>query len=116
MSHVIYHGTPQLPYTFNYVPHGDDPVLLSFSGTAWTGNVDTMIGLELVIDGTVVAISSIFSNGPTTHRALHTALATYTFPFVIDTSTSVVSPVSITIRAVAGTNFDNNDFVTIAHV
>ncbi len=116
MSHVIYNGTPTLPHTFNYTPHGDEPVLLSFSGTAWTGITNSKIGLELVVNGTVVSTAAIWSNGPGTHRALQTALTTFTFPFVVDVSNGVISPVSITIRAIAGTNFDRNDYVTLAHV
>lgn len=116
MSHVIYSGTPSLPYSFDYTPHVDEPVLLSFSGTAWTGKANAKIGLELVINGTVVTSANIFSNSPSQHRALHAGITSYTFPVVVNPSDGTINPVSITIRAIGGTNFDSNDYVTVAHI
>lgn len=116
MSHLIYSGTPSLPHTFDYTPEGDERVLLSLSGTAWTRNPHGKIGLELVVGGQVVNTAAIWSNAPNTHRALHTGLTTYQFPFNFDINSGEIQPVSITIRAIAGTEFDGNDYVTIAHV
>jgi len=116
MSHLIYSGTPTLPHTFQYVPEGDERVLLSLSGTAWTTNAHGKIGLELVVDGAVVNTASIWSNAPSVHRALHTGLSEYNFPLNFDAATQKLKPVSITIRALSGTRFDGNDYVTIAHV
>ena len=116
MTHIIFSGTPALPHTFSYTPNNDDPVILSLSGTAWTFNQHTKIGLELVIDGKVVNSAHVWSNGKDTHRTLHTGLIDYTFPLNVDPTTHKVAPISITIRAIAGTNFDVNDYVTVAAI
>lgn len=112
MSKIIYSGTPKLPYTFDYTPDGDSPEMLFFSGSAWTSTTDSKIGLKLSIDGTEVATASIFSNGPTTHRALTPALSIFTFPVII--TGGAIAPVRIKIEAIAGTLFDKNDSVTVA--
>lgn len=114
MTHVIYKGTPALPHTFSYTPQNDDPITLSFSGSAWTFNEHTKIGLELLIEGKVVNSALVWSNGKDTHRTLVTGLEDYTFPLNVDPTTQKITPVSITIRAIDGTNFDVNDYVIVA--
>lgn len=114
MTHIIYKGNPALPHTFNYTPQNDDPITLSFSGSAWTFNPHTKIGLELLVNGTVVNSALVWSNGKDTHRTLTTGLVDYSFPLSVDPITKKVDPISITIRAIKGTNFDVNDYVTVA--
>jgi len=116
MSQLIYSGTPTLPHTFEYTPVGDERVMLSLSGTAWTVEEKGKIGLELVIDEQVVTSAWVYSNSPTEHRALHTGLSEYNFPLKYDANKGIVEPVSITIRTFYGTLFDGNDIVTIAIV
>lgn len=116
MKDIIYDGTPaSLPHSFQYTPQSDAPSVMHLSGSAWTSVANTKIGLQVEVDGTVVVTSAIWSNGPTTHRALCAGLAEYQFTLkVVD---GVVQPVTITIKALnANTIFDVNDYVTVAIV
>ena len=114
MKHIIYEGTPSLPYSFQYTPTSDAPMMIYFSGTAWTNTENSRIGLQLLVNGSVIADAMIFSNTPAQHRALQTGLAMYTFPFSVDPNTQKVNPVTIEIQAMPGTNFDVNDFICVA--
>ena len=114
MNHVIFNGTPSLPHTFDYTPQCDSQMMLYFSGTGWTSNAPSKIGLELLINDTVVASTFVWCNASADHQSMHAALVPYTFPLIVDESTHTVKPVTITIRAIAGTNFDVNDYVTVA--
>ena len=116
MTHIIYKGTPALPHTFSYTPQNDDPVLISLSGTAWTFVMHSKIGIEMLIDGKVVNSAFVWSNGKDTHRTLHTGLVDYAFPLNVDPTTEKITPIEITVRAIPGTNFDVNDYLTIAVV
>jgi hypothetical protein len=40
------------------------------AGSAWTQTANTLIGIEVAIDGKVVGTASIFSNMASTHRAV----------------------------------------------
>jgi hypothetical protein len=114
MARIIYQGTPaSLPYTFNYTPDSNEPVILMMQGSCWAATGSTMIGLELSIGGTTEIISAIYANPSTTHMATITKLQEYKFP--LEVHNGVVTPVQITISKLnANTNFDVNDSVTIA--
>jgi len=114
MNHIIYEGTPSLPHTFEYTPDCDAEMMLYFVGTAYTNAVGSKIGLELVIENNVVASTSVYCNSSRDHQAMHPGLVMYRFPLNIDESSHNIKPVSITIRAISGTVFDSNDYVTVA--
>jgi hypothetical protein len=69
-----------LPITLAAEIESDAPVVVTLAGSVWSGTADTMIGVSLLIDGEPSGISaSIFSNGPSTHRAVVPAVVPYTF-------------------------------------
>jgi hypothetical protein len=39
------------------------------AGSAWSGQANTTIGIEVSLDGKPIGSSSIFSNNPSVHRA-----------------------------------------------
>ena len=58
----------------------DGPVVVTLAGSVWSTTADQLIGIALLIDGEPTPIAaSIFSNRPTTHRAVVPAIAPYTF-------------------------------------
>ena len=57
----------------------DGPTVVTVAGSVWTTTQDSMIGVGLMIDGNVVAQAPIFSNGPSTHRAVVPVSFPYTF-------------------------------------
>ena len=114
MNHVIFNGTPALPHTFDYTPQCDSQMMLYFAGTGWTSGAPSKIGLELLINNKLVATTSVWCNSSSDHQAMHAGLVPYTFPLSVNETTKEVNPVTITIRAIAGTHFDVNDYVTVA--
>lgn len=113
MQDIIFSGNPgALPHSFSYTPESDSPVIIYFSGSAWTSVANTPIGLKLTINGADITTTTIWSNGPTTHRALVPSLVKYKFP--LNVVNGVVQPVTITISALANTIFDVNDTIFLA--
>jgi hypothetical protein len=69
-----------LPITVSADIEGDGPAVLTLAGSVWSGTANAMIGVSLSIDGQPAEISAnIFSNGPTTHRAVVPVTVPYTF-------------------------------------
>jgi hypothetical protein len=79
----------------------DGPAVLTLAGSVWSTTQDTMIGVSLSIDGEPVQSASIFSNGPTTHRAV--VPVTVPYSFTIGTHTFTLEPLN------AQTTRDSND-------
>jgi hypothetical protein len=50
----------------------DGPATLVVSGSLWSTVANTLLQLKVALDGTQLATGQIFSNGPSTHRALPT--------------------------------------------
>lgn len=48
----------------------DGPALLVVTGSLWSTVANTMLQLSVALDGTVIAIGQLWSNGPNTHRVL----------------------------------------------
>jgi hypothetical protein len=94
-----------LPITVNFKAMSDAPVTLEVSGSIWTQSANSMIGIQIAIDGTAVGKAQIFSNGASTHRAVVPAYIPLQLPF---------GQHSITLSAVPGstTVSDLNDGYT----
>lgn len=58
-----------LPITVNFNAPGDSPYYLEVNGSVWTSTANSMIGIQVQLDGQVLGVVKIFSNTPSTHRA-----------------------------------------------
>jgi hypothetical protein len=107
MAEIIYQGAPgSLPHQFQYSPNQDNPLVIQFSGSCYSGTPNRMVGLQLTIGNEVIGTSQIYSNGNQTHRATVPTSIVYKFNYG--------TPVTITVSAATGdTVFDINDFITI---
>ena len=59
-----------LPLTKTITLGSTGPATLSVSGSVWTQQQDTLIGIEILLDGESVGTAEIWSNGPVTHRSV----------------------------------------------
>jgi hypothetical protein len=67
---VIVSQVGPLPITATFDAPGDEPMYLEVSGSVWSANANSMIGIAIALDGKQIGAAQIFSNGPTTHRAV----------------------------------------------
>lgn len=67
---VIISQVGPLPITVQFNAIGDFPMYLEVNGSVWTQTPNVMTGIDIAIDGQPVGTAQIFSNGPTTHRAV----------------------------------------------
>lgn len=85
----------------------DGPAVLTLAGSVWSTTQDAMIGVSLSIDGEPAQISaSVFSNGPSTHRAVVPVTVPYTF--TIGSHTFTLEPLN------AQTVSDANDLFELS--
>ncbi len=77
---VIIDQAGPLPITVSADIESDGPAVLTLAGSVWSGAANAMIGVSLAIDGQPAEVSAvIFSNGPTTHRAVVPVTVPWTF-------------------------------------
>jgi hypothetical protein len=67
---VILSQPGPLPITLNFQALSDAPVYLEVNGSVWTQTANNMIGIQIAIDNGAVGKAQIFSNAPSTHRAV----------------------------------------------
>jgi hypothetical protein len=86
----------------------DAPFALTLAGSVWTTASTAMIGVELQIDDDVAARAQIFSNAPSTHRAV----VPVTVPVTLTIGPHVLTLVPLTPQ----TTSDANDFFAVTVV
>ena len=59
-----------LPISATFQAMADSPMYIEVNGSVWTQQLNTMIGIEVDLDGNKVGTAYIFSNGTATHRAV----------------------------------------------
>jgi hypothetical protein len=59
-----------LPINATFQALGDMPMYIEVNGSVWTQQLNTMIGIEVDLDGKKAGTAYIFSNGTATHRAV----------------------------------------------
>lgn len=79
--------------------------VLTFAGSAWSSVSNAAIGVNLLIDGNVVATLNGFTNEANSHKALVPA------PFVVDLAAG--QHTATIAAAYSNTNVDGNDFFTL---
>ncbi|MDP8980646.1 MAG: hypothetical protein M3O35_08660 [Acidobacteriota bacterium] len=93
-----------LPVTVSFNAPTDGPCWLVVSGSVWTQTPNLSIGVEVSLDGKPIGSASIFSNAPSTHRAV---VPTY-IPLTLS-----IGPHQLFLGAAThGTISDSNDFFT----
>jgi hypothetical protein len=101
-TQVIISQAGPLPVTAQAEIQSDAPVVLTLAGSVWSPTANRMIGFTLLIDGEPTGFSAeIFSNGPSTHRAVVPVTVPYTFTF--GSHTFALEP------ATSDTTSDSND-------
>ena len=93
-----------LPISTSFNAPGDMPMYLVVNGSVWTQNANTMIGIQIELDGAVVGTAYIFSNAPSTHRAV--------VPAYIPVKLAQGAHKLVLSAAPGGTVSDYNDFYT----
>ena len=93
-----------LPISISFNAPGDMPMYLVVNGSVWTQNANTMTGIHIEIDGTVAGTAYIFSNAPSTHRAV--------VPAYIPVKLAQGAHKLVLSAAPGGTVSDYNDFYT----
>ena len=93
-----------LPVTVSFTPPSDGPSCLIVSGSVWTQTANQMIGIQVSLDNKAIGSASIYSNAPTTHRAL---VPTY-IPLKL-----TFGDHQVTLSAISGTISDVNDLFDI---
>ena len=104
-AQVILSQKGPLPITVNFNSPGDLSAVLEINGSVWTQNANTMIGIQVQLDGQALGQASIFSNGASTHRAV--------VPAYFPVNLSYGKPHTLVLSAApGGTVSDFNDFFT----
>ena len=67
---IIISQTGPLPITMTFQAPSDAPLVLVVSGSVWSASANAAIGINVALDGQSVGAAHIFSNGPSTHRAV----------------------------------------------
>ena len=67
---VIIQQAGPLPIKALFNAPTDAPTYLEVNGSMWSSSDNSMIGITVQVDNTVLGQAQIFSNGNTTHRAV----------------------------------------------
>jgi hypothetical protein len=94
-----------LPITINFNALSDAPVTLEVNGSIWTQSANSMIGIQIAVDGGAVGKAQIFSNTASTHRAVVPAYIPLQLKFGQHSLTLSAQPGSTTVS-------DSNDLFT----
>ena len=95
-----------LPITVNFKAPSDAPIFLEVNGSVWTQTANTLIGIQVELDGVVLGVAQIFSNTAATHRAVVPAY------FPVQLKYGVQHTLTLNVTAGSKTVSDFNDFFT----
>ena len=94
-----------LPITATFNAVSSAPMYLEIAGSVWTQTVNSMIGIQVLLDNAVLGTAQIFSNTSSTHRAVVSAFFPIQLTEGSHTLTLQPNPGSTTVS-------DVNDFFT----
>jgi hypothetical protein len=69
-TQVLIQQAGPLPIKVAFTAPSDSPMYLAVNGSVWTQTANTMIGISVQLDGSVIGKAQIFSNGGSTHRTV----------------------------------------------
>ncbi len=111
---VVIQQSGPLPITQTFMTASDGPAMLVVAGSVYSNTPNTVTGISVILNAQTVGTASIFSNGPSTHRAVVPAY----IPITLDMPwPSPMTPPSYTIELVSATGetvSDQNDFFVVA--
>jgi hypothetical protein len=90
-----------LPITAVFNAPSDGPAALFISGSVWTQQQNSMIGIQVLLDGKAIGSATIFSNPSGTHMAV--------VPAVISVQLSPGAHKLVLTTATPATTSDKND-------
>src|ERR1043165_9818571 len=67
---VILSQKGPLPITVSFNSPGDLTAILEINGSVWTQTANSMIGIQVQLDGVNLGQANIYSNTASTHRAV----------------------------------------------
>jgi hypothetical protein len=67
---VIFDGNGALPQKATFQSPTDGDVVFVISGTAWTNNAATLLGIDLFVDGNSIGGAVGYANNNSSHQAL----------------------------------------------
>lgn len=104
-TQIIISQAGPLPITVNFPSPSDAPATLMVAGSVWTQGTNTMIGIQVNLDGQVLGNANIFANPPATHMNVVPMF----FPVELDEGNHVLQLSAGTSATVS----DYNDFYTV---
>ena len=105
-AQIIISQKGPLPIAVSFNSPGDITAVLEVNGSVWTTTANSMIGIQVQLDGQTLGVAQIFSNGASTHRAV--------VPLYAPIKLSYGQPHKLTLSLAPGTTTtsDFNDFFT----
>jgi len=98
----IINQTGPLPIKAQFTAPLDGPTLLVVTSSLWATAANTLVQLNVTLDGTQIATGKMFSNGASTHRVLPTLFVGFPLSFGQHTLTLSLAGANVT--------SDQNDF------
>jgi len=95
-----------LPISASFKAPLDGPALLVVTGSLWSPNANVPMQMSVQLDGTVIGVAKLWSNGPSTHRCLPTLFLGFQLSYGQHTLQLAITS--------AATTSDLNDFFTAA--
>lgn len=80
LAQVVVNQSGPLPIQIPFKYQAQGPAMLFLSGTAFTANAGSAIGVEVLIDGNSVAAAEVVTNEANSHKTLVSAF----FPLDLD--------------------------------
>ena len=74
---VIFDGTGALPQKTTFKSVTDGHVVFAISGTAWTKNAATLLGVDLYVDDNAIGGMVVYANNNAYHQVLRTTFIPY---------------------------------------
>ena len=69
---IIFDGNGRLPQAVTFQSPTDGDVVFVLTGTAWTQNAPTLIGIDLYLDDNAIGGAVVYANNNADHQALRT--------------------------------------------
>ena len=105
MLSILNQAKGPLPIHTKFNAPSDGPTCLVLSGSVWSVKANELIGVQLELDGKVIGSAAIYSNQPSTHRAVVPAYIPVNLSFGQHTLTLL--PLN------SSTTSDPNDFFNV---
>jgi hypothetical protein len=100
MSMKVISQAGPLPIQAKLTWPSSEPIVVAVSGSAWTSNPNTMLTVQVAVNGKQIGVLQQYANPASTHLA---------FPAGFFVTTQQLAPAVISLTAGSGTTTDGND-------